>query len=877
MPKAYEPGSVEERWYSFWEDNGYFHADPASGKPKFSQVIPPPNVTGVLHMGHALNNGLQDIIARRRKMQGYEVLWMPGTDHAGIATQNVVERALEREGTDRHALGREKFVERVWEWKEEYGGTIIRQLKRLGCMCDWERTRFTMDEGCSLAVRTVFKQLYDDGLVYRGKYIVNWCPRCHTALSDIEVEHADKSGHLWYIRYPYAEGDGFLVVATTRPETMLGDTAVAVAPTDSRHADEVGRAVILPLLERRIPVISDRYVDPEFGTGALKVTPAHDPNDYEIGLRHGLEVINVFNPDGTINENGGQYAGMDRYEARDAVVADLEARGLLEKTEDHVLAVGQCYRCRTEVEPYLSTQWFVKMEPLARPGIDAVRDGRITFTPERWTKIYFDWMENIRDWCISRQLWWGHRIPVWYCDDCGDMAVELEPPEACRCGSENLRQDPDVLDTWFSSGLWPFSTMGWPEKTPVLDAFYPTSVLTTAFDIIFFWVARMIMLGLRFMGDVPYHDVFVTALVRDFEGKKMSKSSGNVIDPLDMIDLYGTDALRFALASIAVPGRDINLSEERIEGNRNFVNKIWNAARLVLTNISDLGEPVELSQAALDLSDRWILSRLATTVERVDTAMEEYNFSIAGKALYQFFWGDFCDWYLELAKLRFYRGTDGERAVAQSVALAVLELSMRLLHPYMPFITEEIWQRLPGTGGSIMLSAWPSADEIPGDPEAEEEFATVQSLVAGIRSARSEHGIPPGEKVDATLLCENDSVHETLAMWISYVTSLAGLGQVTLTREPPEAGYQMRVIADGSQAYISREAGVDAAGEIDRLARRLAKVEADLEKTVAKLSSSDFLDKAPPMVVQKEHEKADDLHEKRRKLTEQIRLLEESR
>ncbi|MBU1671732.1 MAG: valine--tRNA ligase [Actinobacteria bacterium] len=877
IPKAYEPGSVEERWYSFWEDNGYFHADPASGKPKFSQVIPPPNVTGVLHMGHALNNGLQDIIARRRKMQGYEVLWMPGTDHAGIATQNVVERALEREGTDRHALGREKFVERVWEWKEEYGGTIIRQLKRLGCMCDWERTRFTMDEGCSLAVRTVFKALYDDGLVYRGKYIVNWCPRCHTALSDIEVEHEDKSGHLWYIRYPFAEGDGLLVVATTRPETMLGDTAVAVAPTDSRHAGEVGRTVILPLLERRIPVISDKYVDPEFGTGALKVTPAHDPNDYEIGLRHGLEVINVFNPDGTINENGGPYAGMDRYEARDAVVADLEARGLLEKTEDHLLAVGQCYRCRTEVEPYLSTQWFVKMEPLARPGIEAVRDGRITFTPERWTKIYFDWMENIRDWCISRQLWWGHRIPVWYCDDCGDMAVELQAPEACRCGSENLRQDPDVLDTWFSSGLWPFSTMGWPEKTPVLDAFYPTSVLTTAFDIIFFWVARMIMLGLRFMGDVPYRDVFVTALVRDFEGKKMSKSSGNVIDPLDMIDLYGTDALRFALASIAVPGRDINLSEERIEGNRNFANKIWNAARLVLTNISDLAEPVDLGRADLDLSDRWILSRLATTVERVDTAMEEYNFSIAGKALYQFFWGDFCDWYLELAKLRFYRGTDGERAVAQSVALRVLELSMRLLHPYMPFITEEIWQRLPGSGESIMLAAWPSGDEVSGDPEAEEDMGLIQSLVVGIRSARSEHGIPPGEKVDATLLCEDDAVHETLAMWITYVTSLAGLNEVAFTRQPLESGYQMRVIADGSQAYISREAGVDAAGEIDRLARRLAKIEKDLEKTVAKLASSDFLDKAPPMVVQKEHEKADDLHEKRRKLTEQIRMLEESR
>ena len=587
MPTAYDPRDVEGRWYELWEDRGYFHAGVDSGRPPFSMVIPPPNVTGVLHMGHALNNTLQDVIARRARMQGFEVLWMPGTDHAGIATQNVVERQLEREGTDRHALGREKFVERVWEWKEQYGGTIIRQLKRLGCSCDWERERFTMDDGCSLAVRTVFKELYDQGLIYRGTYIINWCPRCHTALSDIEVEHEEKAGHLWHIRYPLEDGSGNVVVATTRPETMLGDTAVAVNPADGRYADLVGRMVILPLVGRRIPMITDKFVDPEFGTGAVKVTPAHDPNDFDIGLRHSLEQVNILNPDGTINENGGRYAGMDRYAAREAVVADLAERGLLEKVEDYQHAVGHCYRCHTEVEPYLSLQWFVKMKELALPGIEVVRDGRITFTPKRWEKIYFEWMENIRDWCISRQLWWGHRIPVWYCEDCGEVLVAVQTPEACPCGSRDLRQDSDVLDTWFSSGLWPFSTMGWPAGTPELDVFYPTSVLVTAFDIIFFWVARMIMLGLRFMGDVPFRDVFVTALVRDYEGKKISKSSGNVIDPLDVIEVYGTDALRFTLASIAVPGRDINLAEERIEGSRNFVNKVWNAARLVISNLGD--------------------------------------------------------------------------------------------------------------------------------------------------------------------------------------------------------------------------------------------------------------------------------------------------
>ncbi len=875
MPSAYEPHAVESRWYGYWEKQGYFHARSDSDKPAFSQVIPPPNVTGVLHMGHALNNTLQDVIARRRRMQGFEVLWMPGTDHAGIATQNVVERQLEKEGTDRHAVGRDGFVKRVWEWKEHYGGTIISQLKRLGCSCDWERERFTMDEGCSLAVRTVFKELYDEGLIYRGKYIINWCPRCHTALSDIEVEHEEKNGHLWFIKYPFADGAGGVVVATTRPETMLGDTAVAVHPGDGRYAEVVGKTLILPLLDRRIPIITDEFVDPAFGTGAVKVTPAHDPNDFEIGLRHDLEQVNVMNPDATINENGGPYGGLDRYAAREAVVADLKDRGLLEKITDHLHAVGHCYRCGTEVEPYLSTQWFVKMKSLAREGIDAVRDERITFTPRRWEKIYFDWMENIRDWCISRQLWWGHRIPVWYCDDCGRIVVEVEQPDACPCGSHNLRQDPDVLDTWFSSGLWPFSTMGWPEKTATLERFYPTSVLTTAFDIIFFWVARMIMLGLRFMDDVPFREVFVTALVRDYEGKKMSKSSGNVIDPIDIIEVYGTDALRFTLASIAVPGRDINLSEERIEGNRNFVNKLWNAARLVLSNLDGFEQGgVDLSTADLDLADRWITSRLADTISRADGAMDSYNFSVAGKTLHQFFWGDFCDWYLELAKIRLYRGTEEEKLMSQAVSYRVLECSLRLLHPFMPFVTEELWQRLPGTGDSIMVARWPSAQEFEKDAEAEKQMSFIQSLVVAVRSARSEHTIPPSAKVDAVFVCTDDECLGLLAERRHYLETMAGLGSVELSGEVPEGQFPMRAVVEGAEAYLSWDKGVDPKEEIDRLARRLKKVEEDLERTTAKLASDGFVKKAPPDVVERERQKHDQLIERRDKLNHQIEALE---
>jgi len=873
IPPVCEPSSFEDRIYRYWEERGYFHANPFSGKPPFSMVIPPPNITGVLHMGHALNNTLQDIIARLKRMQGYEVLWMPGTDHAGIATQNVVERQLESEGITRQELGREEFVKRVWQWKEKYGGTIKEQLKRLGCSCDWERERFTMDEGCSLAVRTVFKMLYDDGLIYRGMYIINWCPRCHTALSDIEVEHEEKVGKLWYVKYPFEDGKGAVTVATTRPETMLGDTAVAVHPDDSRYADIVGKFVILPLVGRRIQVIADSYVDPEFGTGAVKVTPAHDPNDFEIGLRHDLERIIIMTSEAKIAENCGKYTGMDRYEAREEIIKDLENNGLLDKVEEHVHAVGKCYRCGTEIEPYLSTQWFVKMPPLAKPAIQAVRDGKTVFIPGRWEKIYFDWMENIRDWCISRQLWWGHRIPVWYCDACGEMIVEVDEPEKCRCGSSEIRQDPDVLDTWFSSGLWPFSTMGWPEKTPELQVFYPTSVLTTGFDIIFFWVARMMMLGIRFAGDVPFREVFVTALVRDYEGKKMSKSSGNVIDPIDIIEKYGTDALRFTLASIAVPGRDINLSEERIEGNRNFVNKIWNASRLVLSNIGDYEPSADDLEGKFELADLWILSRMSKTIEAVENALSEYNMSVACKAIHQFFWGEFCDWYLELAKLRFYGDNQEERKVAQAISYRILECSLRLLHPFMPYMTEELWQKMPGTQASIMIAPWPSAEDFPRDEDAEEVMSLIQSVIVGIRQARSEHGIPPSRKICAHLRGE-EVAKEICEKNLSYILTLGGLSALSFMDSEPGKDFDLRAVAArGIEIFLSSGVGLESESEVSRLQKRLKKTLTELERVEKKLSNEEFLRNAPEWVIEKERKKQRELSSIMSKLTAQIENL----
>ncbi|HYO60757.1 MAG TPA: valine--tRNA ligase, partial [Actinomycetota bacterium] len=707
LPKAYQPEDIEKRWYEEWERSGAFRADPASDKKPYVIVLPPPNVTGALHMGHALNHSLQDALIRRARMQGFEALWVPGTDHAGIATQNVVERDLRKDGVDRHDLGREAFVEKVWEWKHEYGGRITRQMRELGESCDWERERFTMDEGLSRAVRTVFVRWFDDGLVYRGLRVINWCPRCTTALSDIEVEHEDVAGELVTFRYELSDGSGSISVATTRIETMLGDTGVFVHPDDERYSALVGKTVRHPFFpDRELPIVADEAVDPEFGTGAVKGTPAHDPVDFEMSERAGTEKINVFTETAHVNENGGRFAGMSREDARPAVYAALKELGLIEKTErPYVHAVGHCYRCHTVIEPWLSEQWFVKMRPLAEPAIEAAKDGRVRFHPPRFAKAYLHWMENLRDWCISRQLWWGHRIPVWYCDDCNRTIAALEDPTECECGSSSLRQDPDVLDTWFSSQLWPFSTLGSPDETPDLASFYPTTTMVTAYEIIYLWVARMIMSGMYFMGEVPFSDVFIHGIVRDGEGKKMSKSLGNVVDPLEMIHRYGADALRFSIAFITVPGNDSNSSEERIEGARNFANKLWNASRFVLMSLGD--ERPELDGSDLLVEDRWILSRLDDTIETASRELDVFNFSEALHALHSFVWSELCDWYVELAKPRL---RDGGAGAAGGVLVHCLDRVLRLLHPVMPFITEELWSKLRPGAGSVMTASWPEPE-----------------------------------------------------------------------------------------------------------------------------------------------------------------------
>ncbi len=750
LPKAYDFRGIEEKWYRFWEERGYFKPK-LDERPKFCIVIPPPNVTGSLHIGHALNNTLQDILVRYKRMDGYDVLWVPGTDHAGIATQNVVERELAREGKTRHDLGREAFLQRVWEWKERFGNRIIEQLKRLGASCDWSRLRFTMDEGLSRAVREVFVRLWEEGLIYRGDYIINWCPRCHTALADIEVEHKPTSGHLWYIHYPLSDGSRGVVVATTRPETMLGDTAVAVNPEDERYRNLIGKTLRLPLIGREIPIIADKTVDPEFGTGAVKVTPAHDFADFEMAQRHNLPLVKIMDENGRMTAEAGPYAGLDRFEARKRVVADLEAQGLLEKVEDYEVMLGHCYRCDCVVEPLLSKQWFIKMKPLAQPAIAAVENGFIRLVPENWNNLYFDWMYKIRDWCISRQIWWGHRIPAWTCKSCGRILVLREDPENCpECGSSELRQEEDVLDTWFSSALWPFSTLGWPEKTEDLRAFYPTSVLVTSFDILFFWVARMIMMGLHFMGEVPFRTVYIHALVRDEKGQKMSKSRGNVIDPVVMIEKYGADALRFTLAALAAQGRDIKLSESRIEGFKHFVNKIWNATRFVLLNLKDY-EPVDLSPEALPLPSRWILSRLQRTIETVRDRLEAYEFDQAALTLYHFFWHEFCDWYVEASKL-YLREEDSRRKETQNVLLRVLDASLRLLHPFMPFVTEELWQALPGTGEALMVASYPRVDPRFLSPESEKAMQLLQEVIVAVRNIRADYRLHPTQRIPVVVL-----------------------------------------------------------------------------------------------------------------------------
>jgi len=867
LEKIYSPKEVEERWGKYWDENRLFHGDETSTKKPFSIVIPPPNVTGSLHMGHAFNNTLQDVLARWKRMLGFEVLWQPGTDHAGIATQNVVERQLHAKGINRQEIGREEFIKRVWKWREESGGTINHQLSKLGSSLDWERDRFTMDEGLSKAVREVFVSLYEDGLIYKGDYIINWCPRCTTALSDLEVEHQETQGHLYNIKYQFKNSKNSLTIATTRPETLLGDSAVAVNPKDERYQSMIGETLILPLLGRELPLIGDNYVDSSFGSGALKVTPAHDPNDFELGRRHDLELINVMNPDGSMNEAAGPlYQGLDRFTCRQKLVENLKIQNFLESVEEHTHSVGHCYRCHTVVEPYVSTQWFVKTKPLAKSAIEAVKSGRIHIVPKLWENTYFNWMENIRDWCISRQIWWGHQIPAWNCPACKKITVARETPKVCsHCEEGDLIQEVDVLDTWFSSALWPFSTLGWPEQTQTLNKFYPTSVLCTGFDILFFWVARMIMMGIRFMDNIPFHSVYIHALIRDSEGQKMSKTKGNVIDPLTMMDKYGTDALRFTLAAFAAQGRDIKLSEERIEGYRNFCNKLWNASRFVLMNLDGYDGTYKLiPNEERPASHRWILSRLNEACREVNHALEEFKFNDAASSIYKFVWNEYCDWFLELSKPHLYGGND--RKETQNILVYVLGNCLRLLHPFMPFITEEIHSKLPGTTGSMMEDTFPEYKENNVDLEAEKTFSTVINVIDCVRNVRGEMNLNPGLNLDLLIRTRHDHEVTTLNNNTQYINSLgrANLIQSGPTVKKPRVSISS--VCGEMDIFIPLEGKINFTEEKNRVEKELNKIEKDIIVLVKKLSNKNFIDKAPPEVIEKDCQRKKILSEKQARL-----------
>jgi valyl-tRNA synthetase len=853
LPKAFEHSEVDPRWYAFWESIGAFRADPASGKPRFSMVIPPPNVTGSLHMGHALNHTLPDIIARWKRMQGYDVLWLPGTDHAGIATQNVVEKQLAQEGKTRHDLGREAFEARVWDWVKKSHGIITGQMRKLGESVDWTRERFTLDEQLSRAVRRVFVSLYEEGLVYRGTYIVNWCPRCRTALSDLEVVHKDTTGKLWHVRYPGIDGGEGVVVATTRPETMLGDTAIAVNPDDERYRGRVGQTVRLPIIGRELTIVADAYVDPAFGTGAVKVTPAHDPNDFQMGKRHGLPEVAVIDEDGRITAAGGPFAGLDRFKARTGVVERLEGEGLLVKVADHQHSVGTCQRCSTVVEPLVSTQWFVKIAPLAKEAIRAVEEGQVRFLPENWTKTYYDWMYNIHDWCISRQLWWGHRIPAWYCDECGKMTVTERDPERCACGGA-LRQDPDVLDTWFSSQLWPFSTMGWPDRTEDFRRYYPTDLMLTAFDIIFFWVARMIMAGAKFAGDVPFRDVYITGLVRDERGQKMSKSKGNVVDPLEVMDEIGADALRFTLTAMAAPGMDIPLSEGRMTGYRQFINKIWNASRFALMNLGDDAARIEVPLASsLGLVHRWILHRLNAVTGEVQEALTTYRFDVAADRLYHFFWHEYADWYIEMVK-QHLQADGAERDAARAVLVEVHDRVLRLLHPIVPFVTEELWQHLPrraSDGRTITLATYPAVRPDWADAGAEAEIGLLQDVVTTIRTARAERTVKPSERIGATIEGANPDQVRVLTGLKGYALALAGLTSLEFGGAPAGSDDNLETVTrvcDDLRVHI-RMPKADRGAEIEKLRKKLAETEREMAGIDAKLANESFVSRAPAKLV----------------------------
>ena len=867
LDKVYDPRKIEARWYAYWEQAGLFTARADGVRPPYCIVIPPPNITGSLHMGHALNNALQDILVRFKRMQGLDVLWMPGTDHAGIATQNVVERQLAAEGRDRHALGREAFIQRVWQWKAESGGHIILQLKRLGCSCDWSRERFTMDEGLSRAVREVFVRLYEEGLIYQGDYIINWCPRCQTALADLEVEHEPKEGHLYFIKYPLDDRPGAITVATTRPETLLGDTAVAVHPEDARYRAYHGATLRLPVLGRKIPVITDPYVTPEFGTGALKITPAHDFNDFEIARRLGLPGVRVIDEKGAMTAEAGKYKGLDRFACREKILKDLKADGLLEKVERYQLSLGHCYRCKTVVEPMVSKQWFVAVKSLADKAIGAVAEGRTQLIPATWEKSYFDWMTNIRDWCISRQIWWGHRIPAWTCEHCGQVLVPRQDPEKCpHCGSLELVQETDVLDTWFSSALWPFSTLGWPEDTPELKIFYPTTVLVTAFDILFFWVARMMMMGLHVMGEVPFHQVYIHALVRDPEGQKMSKSKGNVIDPLDIMDQYGTDAFRFSLAAFAAMGRDVRLSEERIAGYRNFANKVWNACRFTLMNLEDF-EPGLPDDLPLTVVEAWLLSRLQQVTQETVRCLDSYDFDQAAHVLYQFIWHEFCDWYLELIKPQLHDAAHPQtRRHCQGILLKVLSAILRLLHPFMPYITEEIWQKLPQAQGSIMVAPYPQPAPNLLNPAAEAEMRLVMEAITAIRNLRWEMNVPPASQVEIFLYSAASPPLDILRRHSQDLTLLARVRELHYQEEAGPPAAAAKAVVDGVEIYMPLTGVIDFKEEERRLSRELEKISKELAKAQKKLANEDFRRKAPAAVVQKEQERVQSWSEKLAKL-----------
>ena len=878
LEKVYDPKGVESRLYENWENKGYFHAKIDPDKEAFSIVMPPPNITGQLHMGHALDNTMQDIVVRFKRMQGYEALWMPGTDHASIATEVKIIDALREEGISKEDLGRDGFLKRAWQWKDEYGGRIVQQLRRLGSSCDWERERFTMDEGCSRAVNKAFVDLYERGMIYQGDRIINWCPHCETALSDAEVEYEEQDSYFWYIRYSGEDGGEGVIVATTRPETMLGDSGVAVNPEDERFASLIGKRVMLPLMNRAIPVVADEYVDREFGTGAVKMTPAHDPNDFEVGLRHDLEIIRVMNDDGTINELGGKYVGLDRFEARKQIVSDLEELGLLVKIEPHAHNVGACYRCHTTIEPIVSKQWFVSMKPLAEKPLEAVKSGEIRFVPERFDKTYFNWMENIRDWCISRQLWWGHRIPAYTCQVCGELVVSEDAPTSCpKCGANDFHQDEDVLDTWFSSGLWPFSTLGWPEKTPELAYFYPTTVLVTGYDIIFFWVARMIVFGYAEMGDKPFGDVLIHGIVRDDQGRKMSKSLGNGIDPLEIIDRYGADSLRFSLMMGNAPGNDMRFYHEKVESCRNFANKIWNAARFVLMNIEDGGLTPQsidaIGAADFEITDRWMLTRLNAITAEITGHLEEYDLGMSAQKLYDFIWSEFCDWYVEMAKSRLY----GEDAAAKTVVISVLNHTLitllQLLHPIMPFITEEIYQHLPGHEETIMRSAWPTVRDELDFPKERDHVEALMDAVRAIRNLRADMNVPPAARPQMTIVT-SEAHRAVFESTLALLPRLAGAGERTVqTDKTGIATDAVSAVTSLCEIYIPLAELVDVEKERARLEKERERLLAEIARADGKLNNPGFTDKAPENVVEGVRKQRQENEEILQKVEERLSVL----